>query len=577
VVALNSVVHANFQMSRSHVVTQRLLSNVECPRALVFLARNKTAAAELAAWVHTHSNPLDTRAFQAPHLRSEEVNARLFSPAAWNALSHAVQNTAWHCTLPQGGGDVATCVMDKCDYWQTNPQHGIDTFEAFRSLAFRTSAVELVIPQGPWRAVLPMPPMRSTMLREHRARRWKARNIISSDLWVTPATLWATYGVNATQPLRGRGGVIEFEDNPPYCPQDLVAFQNNWGMRPATVSTNGPFVPSTCPDAESSLDIQYFAAAAPGVENLSYWTVDEWVVDGAFSLFNASENARPAIITASWGWCEHAQCDVASCDNSSLYVQRAEHELAKLAAVGTLFVAADGDSGCKGRKHWMCDGGASCCSPYPTASAWVLSVGGTDFLGGLPDDASSPVCAPHGTLPCMDRARSQRPCMSVNDGWNTGGGFSDLVQQPPWQAVLARMYLSNPEVWHAPEFNAGGRATPDVVAVGHNLAVVMYSVYAAVDGTSASTPIVGGLLMAVNDLYVDTPRRSLGFGALPMLYASAVTCDGCLVGVDMQGNNNCTEQACCKEGWQSWPLGAWDPVAGLGTPHAGKLRAHLGA
>ena len=96
-------------------------------------------------------------------------------------------------------------------------------------------------------------------------------------------------------------------------------------------------------------------------------------------------------------------------------------------------------------------------------------------------------------------------------------------------------------------------------------------------GTSASGPIVAGLLAMVNDGLLQANKSPLGF-ANPFLYSVAV--DNQYVGAFNPitiGNNKCKElgadgeASCCADGFSSSQT-TWDPVNGLGSPNFQVLR-----
>ena len=103
---------------------------------------------------------------------------------------------------------------------------------------------------------------------------------------------------------------------------------------------------------------------------------------------------------------------------------------------------------------------------YPTASPYIISVGGTEWKE---QDSSKPIA------------------------WSrTGGGFSWQFEMPVHQAKAVGEYLKSAQgLPPASSFNTNGRAYPDISAV-------------AVEGTSQSAPLVAG----------NSCRRACGFAKM---------------------------------------------------------------
>ena len=96
-----------------------------------------------------------------------------------------------------------------------------------------------------------------------------------------------------------------------------------------------------------------------------------------------------------------------------------------------------------------------------------------------------------------------------------------------------------------------------------------------VDGTSCSTPVVGGLLSYVHKHLWEKYELRLGF-ANPLLYHIQNTCDTCFRDV-VEGYNWCTEDCCCNDptnyGFNA--TSGYDPVSGLGTLNVGETIRYI--
>jgi subtilase family serine protease len=200
---------------------------------------------------------------------------------------------------------------------------------------------------------------------------------------------------------------------------------------------------------------------------------------------------------------------------------------------------------------------------FPTSSPYVTSVGATAFKT---TDGSS-VSAEHAA--------------SIKDGAiiTTGGGFSDVADMPSWQKDAVAQYVagSTPKPPSA-TFDATKRGYPDVTLNGHNYQVV----YAkdkgescpcdtgGVDGTSASSPALAGLISLINGHLLAAGKSQLGF-LNPFLYA-AHAADASLFKDVVDGDNKCTRDYCMQEGFTAGH--GWDPVSGLGSINYLKLKEY---
>ena len=149
--------------------------------------------------------------------------------------------------------------------------------------------------------------------------------------------------------------------------------------------------------------------------------------------------------------------------------------------------------------------------------------------------------------------------------WTGGGGKSALMETPwyQWQEVGA--YDADTAVPKPPGYWLGGHTIPHLSLMAHNYAVSVGGSFMLVDGTSASSPALSGLLNRVNDARVAANKSHIAF-ASPSLFKIAREVPGSFVSVD-KGYNGCTEEGCYPHtGYYARP-GGFDPVTGLGVPN----------
>eukprot|EP01034_Spumella_vulgaris_P024355 gene24355-30684_t len=110
------------------------------------------------------------------------------------------------------------------------------------------------------------------------------------------------------------------------------------------------------------------------------------------------------------------------------------------------------------------------------------------------------------------------------------------------------------------QYSCVGRGYPDLAVMGHNYLMVEGNVTKAVSGTSASTPVVAGMISLVNARRLREGKTSLGW-LNPALYANYQS----FVNDITSGSNNCAAggKVCCDAGYNA--ATGWDPVTGLGS------------
>lgn len=159
----------------------------------------------------------------------------------------------------------------------------------------------------------------------------------------------------------------------------------------------------------------------------------------------------------------------------------------------------------------------------------------------------------------------QEPFLITNEivDYISGGGFSNVFPRPSYQEeAVAKFLSSSPHLPPSGYFNASGRAYPDVAALSDGYWVVSNRVPIPwVSGTSASTPVFGGLLSLINEHRILSGRPPLGF-LNPRLYQQH---GAGLFDVTHGCHASCLDEEVEGQGFCSGP--GWDPVTGWGTPN----------
>ena len=126
-------------------------------------------------------------------------------------------------------------------------------------------------------------------------------------------------------------------------------------------------------------------------------------------------------------------------------------------------------------------------------------------------------------------------------------------------------------------YNATGRGYPDLSAAGYKYQVTIGGKVRYVAGTSASAPVVAGMISLVNAARLRAGRPSVGW-INPILYASYKNFTKDIT----SGDNHCSygrlpprlpPPTCCNEGFSAAP--GWDPVTGLGVLNFKKFKEFM--
>ncbi|XP_034282279.2 tripeptidyl-peptidase 1 isoform X1 [Pantherophis guttatus] len=290
---------------------------------------------------------------------------------------------------------------------------------------------------------------------------------------------------------------------------------------------------------EASLDVEYLMSTGA---NISTWVFSnagrhesqepflQWL------LLLSNTSGLPWVHTVSYGDDEDSL--------SQAYMKRVNTEFMKAAARGMSILFASGDSGAGCRA--VSEGKHLFRPSFPASSPYVTTVGGTAF---------------------------QHPFLVGTEvaDYISGGGFSNVFPMPDYQVTAVKRFLStSPHLPPASYYNSTGRAYPDLAALSDNYWVVTNHIPVPwVSGTSASTPVVGGIIALINDWRLQRRLPALGF-LNPALYRLQERGNSTALYDVIHGCHlSCLDAAVQGQGFCAAP--AWDPVTGWGTPNFPQL------
>ena len=379
-----------------------------------------------------------------------------------------------------------------------------------------------------------------------------------SEDQVIPATLMNLYSISHTITTNSSQNVAEFSPNG-YLASDLVSFDQGVGLpNPNPITAVGSFV-STPPNVECTLDIQMITSIGQNGQNY-YYTVNGWILDFAQELLTS--NNPPLVNSVSWSADERTE--------GYAYNSRTDSEFQKLGLMGISILAASGDDGAVGASR--CSGNLYEFNPgYPATSPYVTSVGAT-MLVGKPETSKTiaPVCGQFGHTCAV--SGTEDPADENLGGYATGGGFSVYETRPSYQDSVVTEYLNDNSIPKPSSsyFNSSNRGFPDVAANGYNILIYRGGRWEEVGGTSAATPIWGGIYALINDVLISNNKSPIGF-ANPLLYQLFSSESNLFTNIgDLTTNNDDG----CPYGYTSNPNG-WDPVTGLGTPNVNNILTYI--
>ena len=238
-----------------------------------------------------------------------------------------------------------------------------------------------------------------------------------------------------------------------FSPNDLFFFEVSYGLPfiPATSvgdHSSDSFCsnsPNNCLDA--NLNVQYTMSTSPYTPTTFYYdNSTDFIVSWIVKVLTLP--SIPNVILISYG-----------VDESTItYAHKNSFDAAAkaLAVMGVTIVVRSGDDGAPGTTAALGVAHCSYAPIWPASSPYVLVVGATQG----PEIGSQEVT-----------------CASNAGGLITsGGGFSNLYEQPSWQADAVNDYFDaviGSVKEPSPGYNASGRAYPDISMIGANFLTIV--------------------------------------------------------------------------------------------------------
>jgi tripeptidyl-peptidase-1 len=364
----------------------------------------------------------------------------------------------------------------------------------------------------------------------------------------TPAIIKKYYGITSqTVETKDASQAIYAAIGQSFSSSDLHAWDTKWNLPFSGIQqVIGPNDPSSCSSnpnncVEASLDVQQITTMAQAT-NTTFWAVPDSISDiFLYWIQQVASNSKPPLVhSISYG--------SLGPENPKNDMKRFNTEACKLGLRGLTICVASGDDGVANFEARNNPSECGFTPSYPATSPYLTAVGATQ---GPESDAKEIACS------------------SATGGLiTTGGGFSDYFPQPSWQSVAVKHYLANaPNLPPSGQFNAQGRAYPDMAFMGHNFDIVVGGATYEGSGTSASSPNFAGMLTLINGRRMKAGKQPIGF-LNQLLYTKVATQHPEVFHDITVGENNCCagqigSQTCCQYGFNA--TSGWDPLTGWGS------------
>jgi len=280
----------------------------------------------------------------------------------------------------------------------------------------------------------------------------------------------------------------------------------------------------------------------------TFWYIDD-TTSSSFTNFLiavADVDQPPLVISISYSISEHFL--------TFYEVLCFDLEAKKLAAQGVTLVAASGDAGVAGDAVFADDEENTCgYNPiFPASSPFVLAVGGTQGpergrreTGCQTDAGASAVTSGGGLSNIYEQPFWQQPHVS--------GYFAHTAARPPYTGATTPSFNASGTSYPYSTYNPHGAAYPDVSLLAVGYVTAINGTFYPVDGTSASTPVVAGMISLVNSVRLAGGKPPLGWFN-PTLYML----NSSFLRDVVAGENRCRRgggagQTCCREGFSAAP------------------------
>jgi tripeptidyl-peptidase-1 len=350
----------------------------------------------------------------------------------------------------------------------------------------------------------------------------------------TPDVLEQAYKFSAvSSATKGNGAAVAEFQYQYYDQADIDNFNSACGSNVNVDVTIGGNKPVICNAGcvEALLDIEYIGAIIAPIPLTTIYSSTFSLADWVDTV--TSQDDPQWVQSVSYGNDEVQQ-------TSAAYMESVNTQFMSAGALGISILFASGDQGVWGRSGV----GSTFHPDFPGGSPYVTAVGGTNF--------------------------AVKSVIGEESAWSCGGGgFSDEFDTPSWQQSVVTSYLAAANAAGvlpaSTLYNAGGRGYPDVSALGgqtnpYCVAVKGGSSFGGVAGTSASCPVVAGIITQLNNVRLAAGKSSLGW-LNQWIYSQAGPA-GCFNDVNDGSENNCNAGT---TGFAALP--GWDPATGWGTPN----------
>jgi len=344
-------------------------------------------------------------------------------------------------------------------------------------------------------------------------------------------------------------------------------------------------------DLEANLDTEMMTGIAPNVA-VCFYLMDGWMYEFARQIFATPD--APLVVSMSYGWNEVDSCNnisagidfVGNCTalnipNSQDYVNLTNTLFMKLGVVGHTLIAASGDGGTAGT-HGTLNNCETMGPIFPAASPYVLTVGATSVEQSQNASqrvnygaAAPPICT-DSFYQCVCSTSTNEQVAVSNDTaeFDTGGGFSVYSPMPTFQAQAITAYLkSGVQLPPAHYFNPANRGFPDVAGVGEQVCLLDPGQPCdPVAGTSASTPLWGGIITLLNNDRITAGKTPLGY-VNQVIYEMFYADSNMYFNNQFAWGNN--PGGCPTNMGFNAKAGHWTPLTGCGSPKFAAIRKYI--